>query len=79
MFKLFIKSIISTLMACIIWLPLFMLIAIFIAYIFLPLHYFDILSQNVINSLVVGISLVISCVLSFWLSIKFIDLLNIGE
>lgn len=79
MFKLLIKSIIATIIACIIWLPIFMLITIVIIYIFLPLQYFNLLSKNVINNSAVIISLIISWVLSFWLSVKFTDLLNIGE
>mgnify|MGYP000937702557 CR=1 FL=1 len=79
MFKLLIKSIIATIIACIIWLPIFMLITIVIIYIFLPLQYFNLLSKNVINNSAVIISLIISWVLSFWIAVNFTDLLNIGE
>ena len=79
MLKLLIKSIIATVIACVVWLPIFMLITIVIIYMFLPVQYFDILSKNTITSIVVIISLVISWILAFWVAVEFTELLNIGE
>jgi len=79
MLKLLIKSIIATVIACVVWLPIFMLITIVIIYMFLPVQYFDILSKNTITSIVVIISLVISWILAFWIAVEFTELLNIGE
>lgn len=79
MLKLLIKSIIATVIACVVWLPIFMLITIVIIYMFLPVQYFDILSKNTITSIVGIISLVISWILAFWVAVEFTELLNIGE
>lgn len=79
MLKLILKSIIATIIACVVWLPIFMLVTIVIIYMFLPLQYFDILSKNTITIIVVIISLVISWVLAFWVAVEFTELLNIGE
>lgn len=79
MLKLLIKSITATVIACVVWLPIFMLITIVIIYMFLPLQYFDILSKNIITTIVVIISLIISWVLAFWVAVEFTELLNIGE
>lgn len=79
MLKLLIKSIIATVIACVVWYPILVLIFIIITYILFPLYYFEILSKNTIEYNVGIISLFASWILSFWLSVKFTDLLDIGE